>query len=133
MVGDVAIVDELKERVAILEKTVQEHSKLHEKQNDKNDILIEMKTLLRMQTEINTEQKDQMKAFGITLNKVNDNLTHLNSKQALLDERVNGIEETLQSQKIDPIKLFKSVLSYIVTGISSIVISYLIYKLGIKN
>jgi hypothetical protein len=83
---------------------------------------------------------EQMKRFGEILDRINDNLTNLNNNQQKLNEnqlelgeRVDQIETTLQEQKIDPIKLFKSILSYVITGIGSIAIAYVLWKFGINN
>ena len=124
--------EDLNEKVARLEVTVQEHSKQLEKQQDKNDLQVEMNTLLKMQIESNKKQNEQMDKFGETLVKVNENLTSLNSKQSLLDERVTGIEDTLQESNINTVSIFKGILKYVVTGVGSIILAYLLYKFGLN-
>jgi ABC-type transporter Mla subunit MlaD len=119
--------------MAIIETKLEEHSRLLEKQQERNETQTELNTILKTNAE-------QMRRFGETLDRINDNLSNLNNNQQKLNEnqlelgeRVDQIETTLQEQKIDPIKLFKSILSYIVTGIGSIAIAYILWKLGISN
>jgi hypothetical protein len=86
------------------------------------------------------EFKLQLKEFSKTLINVNENLTNLNMNQqqmkqdmAEIGNRVTDIERHQEEHKIDPMKLFKSILSYVVTGAGSIIIAYLIYKLGLSK
>jgi uncharacterized membrane protein len=125
--------EDFNRRIAVIETKLDEHSRLLEKQQERNETQTELNTILKANVE-------QMKRFGETLDRVNDNLTNLNSNQQKLNdnqlelgERVDQIEDTLHEQKIDPIKLFKSILSYVVTACGSILVAWLIYKLGIKN
>jgi chromosome segregation ATPase len=127
------------ERLTKLETKVEEHTKLLDKQQDRNEILIEMKTLLKMQTDVNAEQNKQMREFSTTLNNVNDNLTNLNISQQQLKtdmneigNRVEEIEKKADEHKIDPMKIFKSIMLYLGTAVSSILIAYIIWRLGIK-
>jgi chromosome segregation ATPase len=128
------------ERLTKLETKVEEHSKLLDKQQDRNEILIEMKTLLKMQTDVNSEQNKQMKEFNDTLQNVNENLTNLNISQQQMKidmneigNRVEEIEKKADEHKIDPMKVIKQFLSYLATAVGSIAIAYIIWKLGIKN
>lgn len=138
--GAVAVVDDLKERIAKLEFKTDDHSKSIEKLNTKSDDLVEMKTLLRMQTEINSETKDQMKEFGVTLNKVNENLTNLNINQqqmkvdmSEIGSRVSDIEKNQEKTKIDTNQLFKGILKHLGTATLSILVAYILYKFGITK
>lgn len=124
--------EELNEKVARLEVTVMEHSKQLEKQQEKNDLQVEMNTLLRMQIEANEKQNLQMEKFGNTLDRVDKNLTNLNANQSLLDERVSGIENTLQESNINPMGVVKGSIKYVATGIGGIIIAYLLYKFGLN-
>lgn len=131
--------EELNEKVAKLEVTVKEHSKQLEKQQDKNDIQVETNTLVKMYIESVNALKDQMEKFADTLIKVNKNLDNLNSNQEQLNtnqqtltSRVDGIEETLEESKIDPMKLFKSILAYIATAIGGIILAYILFKLKLN-
>jgi chromosome segregation ATPase len=126
------LTQDLYQKVAKLETKVEEHSKLLQKQQEKNDIQTELNTLLKLQIEANKEQNKTMEKFGETLNRIDTNLTHLNSKQELLDERVNGIEESLSGQKIDTVKLVKGIFSYVLTAAGGGLVLYVYIKLGIK-
>lgn len=126
----------LQERVAQIEVKILEHEKKLNAQTEKNEFQIEMNTLLKMQIEANKEQNKQMEKFAATLDKVDDNLTNLNNNQRALQnemveigERVEIIEQKSEQSKIDPITLFKGILSYLATGIGSIVIAVIIWKL----
>lgn len=132
--------EDITEKVARLETKVEEHSKSIEKMNENNDVLVEMKTILRMQTEINSETKEQIKEFGVTLNKVNENLTNLNINQqqmktdmSEIGSRVTDIEKNQEKHKIDVFGLVKNILGYVVTAIVGGVVLWIYMKLGIKN
>lgn len=132
--------EDITEKVARLETKVEEHSKSIEKMNENNDVLVEMKTILRMQTEINSETKEQIKEFGVTLNKVNENLTNLNINQqqmktdmSEIGSRVTDIEKNQEKHKIDVFGLMRSILGYVVTAAVGGVVLWIYMKLGIKN
>lgn len=132
--------EDITEKVARLETKVEEHSKSIEKMNENNDVLVEMKTILRMQTEINSETKEQIKEFGVTLNKVNENLTNLNINQqqmktdmSEIGSRVTDIEKNQEKHKIDVFGLVKNILGYVVTAAVGGVVLWVYMKLGIKN
>lgn len=132
--------EDIIERVAKLETKVEEHDRSIEKMNENNDVLVEMKTILRMQTEINSETKEQIKEFGVTLNKVNENLTNLNINQqqmktdmSEIGSRVTDIEKNQEKHKIDVFGLVKNILGYVVTAIVGGVVLWIYMKLGIKN
>lgn len=136
----ISLAEDITEKVARLETKVEEHSKSIEKMNENNDVLVEMKTILRMQTEINSETKEQIKEFGVTLNKVNENLTNLNINQqqmktdmSEIGSRVTDIEKNQEKHKIDVFGLVKNILGYVVTAIVGGVVLWIYMKLGIKN
>lgn len=133
-------VEELKERIAVLEKTVDNHAKSLEKQQDRNDTQTELNTLLKLQIDTSKEQNKQMEKFGDTLENINVNLTNLNINQqqmkndmSEIGNRVSDIERNQEEQKIDPNKLFKGILKYIFSAIGTIGIAYILYKLGINS
>lgn len=132
--------EDLNERMTRVETIQEEHKKLLNSQIEKNESLIEIKTLLARQIEDSRKRDDQMDKFELTLTKVNDNLTNLNHSQqqmksdmGQISTRVSDIERNQVEQKIDPIKLLKGILSYIATGIGSIAIAYILWKFGISN
>jgi hypothetical protein len=77
-----------------------------------------------------------MEKFGDTLDRVNENLTNLNISQQQMKQdmseigsRVTDIEKNQEDIKIDPLQLFKGILSYVATGIGSIAIAVAIWYL----
>lgn len=125
--------DELIERVAKLEIKSEEHSKLLEKQQDKNDAQTEFNAILKMNVE-------QMKKFGDTLDRVNDNLTNLNINQqqmkvdmSEIGTRVSDIEKHQEDHKIDAFSLIKNLLAYILTAAGGGIVLWIYMKFGIKN
>lgn len=122
--------------MAKVESRLDEHAKILENQKEKNETLIEMKTLLKMQMEVNKEQNKQMKEITTTLNNVNENLTHLNINQEQLKKdmnsfgnRVDNLESTLNERKIDLGKLIKHIIW---TVVPTLVGAYLLFKFGFK-
>lgn len=122
----------LSERIVQLEVKVNRHDKMLEEQSEKNETQIETNTLVRMYVETTKQLTEQMDKFSDTLIKVNENLTNLNSKQELLDERVTGIEFNLNENKIDPMKIFVRILAYGGTLIGGIIAAWLYMQLGLK-
>jgi hypothetical protein len=143
--------EELYQRVAKLETKVEDHDKKLQIQVEKNESLTRLATLVELQMQESKErerrqeirdekQNKQMEKFSATLDKVNDNLTDLNISQQQMKQdmnaignRVADIEQYQEDAKIDPLKLFKGILSYVVTGIGSIAIAVLIWLLTEGN
>ncbi|AZV43748.1 hypothetical protein BAOM_3139 [Peribacillus asahii] len=128
--------EDLNGRLSKLEAKVENHSKQLDIQATKNDLQVEMNTLLKMQIESNEKQNVQMEKFAETLDRVDENLTNLNvSQQRLQSEviqignRVEDIEKKADESKIDFAKLFKHILW---TGLPTLIVAYLLYKFGIK-
>jgi DNA repair exonuclease SbcCD ATPase subunit len=128
--------EDVYQRLTKVETKVEEHEKKLEKQQDKNDVQTEWNTLLKMQIETNKNQEKQMEKFGDTLDRVNENLTNLNISQQQMKQdmneigsRVTDIEKNQEDIKIDPLQLFKGILSYVATGIGSIAIAVVIWYL----
>lgn len=122
---------------------MEEHERKLNAQVEKNESLTRLATLMELQIEETKErerrqeirddkQNKQMEKFSETLTKVNENLTNLNTNQESLTERVSEIEGTLSGQKIDLVKLFKGMLSYILTAAGGGLVLYIYIKLGIK-
>lgn len=124
--------EEINEKVAKLEVTVNEHSKQLEKQQEKNDTQVETNTLVKMYIESVNALKEQMEKFADTIVKVNKNLDNLNNNQSVLDERVSGIESTLKESSIDTMSVFKGVLKYVATAVGSIILAYILFKFGLN-
>jgi hypothetical protein len=59
--------EELYSKVAKLEMKVEEHSKLLDKQQEKNEVQTELNTLLRMQIDTSKEQNKTLQKFESTL------------------------------------------------------------------
>jgi predicted nuclease with TOPRIM domain len=111
----------VEERLSKLEVKVEEHSKLLDKQQERNDNQTELNTILKMNVE-------QMKKFGDTLDRVDTNLTNLNNNQMQLGERVTEIEGFLSKQKFS----MTDVLKYIGAIVGGILLAWIYIKLGLK-
>lgn len=122
----------LSERLGKIETRLEEHSRLLQEQKEKNETLLEMKTLLSIQIEDSKKRDKQLESFEFTLIKVNENLTNLNHNQQQLSNRVSDIEGVLNDQKTARTSLIKTILSYILTSGGSILVAWLLYKLGVK-
>lgn len=130
------IEEELYHRVVRLETIQEEHAKLLNSQIEKNETLVEMKTLIKRQIEDSEKRDNQMEKFSDTLNKVNENLTNLNINQqqmkvdmSEIGSRVTDIEKFQEEGKIDTAKLIKGILSYVATGCGSVAIAVVIWYL----
>ncbi|MFS0643658.1 hypothetical protein [Siminovitchia sp. 179-K 8D1 HS] len=130
---------DLNERVGVVENTLKNHEQRLQRQESNNEVLIEMKAILKNQIEINREQNEQMREFSGTLIKVNDNLSKLNSSQEQLQndmskigERVTHIEKSQDESKISVPSLMAKVLIGIVMIVPTIISAWLLIKLGLK-
>jgi myosin heavy subunit len=102
------------ERLAVLEQSTKGNTRRIEKLETSTEILSELKVLVELQTDMNKEQNIQMRNFETTLNKVNDNLSAINTSQDQLKSdlgsiggRVKHIED---GSKIDIVKLAGKIL-----------------------
>jgi predicted nucleic acid-binding Zn-ribbon protein len=120
---------DINQKVARLETKVEEHEKLLQKQQERNDTQTELNTLLKMQIEANKEQNETLQKFSDTLVKINKNLDNLNSKQELLDERVTGIEDSLSKQNFSIVDVIK----YIGAAGIGLILAWIYTKLGINK
>lgn len=126
------------ERIATIEAKVDEHSRLLEKQQEKNESQVELNTLLKMQIDLNKEQQIQMSKFGDAIEKVNINLTSLNETQkqfqtelTQINTRVGAIEDSSDNNKIEPIKLFLKILGWAALVVGGIISAYIYKGLGL--
>lgn len=128
--------------IAKIETTVDEHTRLLTAQTEKNDTLTRLATLLEREMEDSKErerrqeirdkaQSKQMEKFSETLTNVNQNLTILNSKQELLDERVTGIETTLTTEKKNRKQNIIKSIKYIGSLLIGVFLAWLYKKLGL--
>jgi predicted Holliday junction resolvase-like endonuclease len=113
--------EEIYQKVAKLEIKVEEHSKLLEKQQNRNDAQTELNTILKMNVE-------QMKKFGDTLERVDLSLNNLNNSQQQLGDRVSEIEGFLSNQKFS----MTDVLKYLGAIVGGIILAWIYVKLGLK-
>jgi hypothetical protein len=130
--------EELYRKVERIETRVDEHEKKLNNQLEKNDTLIELKTLVSIQVEESKKRDIQMEKFSDTLDRVNDNLTNLNishnqMKQDMseIGNRVNDIEKYQEESKIDPLQLFKNLIGYVFSIVGGIIVAILYMKLGL--
>ncbi len=130
---------DLNERIGVIENTLKNHEQRIQKQEDNNEILIEMKTILKNQVDMNKEQNEQMKEFSGTLIEVNNNLSKLNGSQEQLQndmskigERVTHIEKSQDENKIDVPKLMVKILIGIFMLIPTLIGAWWMTKTGLK-
>lgn len=142
--------EELNERVAKLETTIQEHDKRLDAQLEKNDTLTRLTTIMEVQAaeakerekrqDIRDEkQNEQIEKVTNTLNNINSNLTELNISQqqmkndmSEIGKRVTDIEHNQVELKIDPVKMFKGIVKQVCLYAGGILVAYVLYKLGIN-
>ncbi|MEI2464981.1 hypothetical protein [Niallia taxi] len=132
--------ESIEAKVAVLENRVGNHEDLLNKQIEKNENQVELNTLLKMQIEVNKSQQDQLVKFGETMDKVNTNLTNLNSNQkqfqqelSQINSRVGKIEQTSDEFKLDPRKIVKWALVGLGSIIITVISAYVLFKFGFKS
>lgn len=95
--------NELPERVAKLETKVENHDRLLQAQQERNDLLTKISLIIENQREDAIErerrqdlrdekQNQQMEGVSLTLKSVNENLSNLNAAQQQIIEDVNEID-----------------------------------------
>lgn len=120
------------ERIAIVEQKVVNHENRLEKLESSNETLIKLATLVEMQTEMNKDQ-------NATLEKINDNLSHLNntseqlrSSVGDLGSRISSIEATQESHKIDVPKLLVKIAIGVAMISVGLLSAWLLKATGLK-
>lgn len=129
----------LGERVAKLEQLTDGNASRIKRLETESEALIRLTTLVELQTDVNRENVQQMKDFSLVLNKINNNLTDLNHESMLTKDkvsevstRVQQIENTQQSYKIDVPKLITRILIGCAMIIPSLILAYLLIKFNWK-
>ncbi|GIN23134.1 hypothetical protein [Siminovitchia fordii] len=130
---------DINERVGVIESTLKNHEQRLQKQESNNEILIEMKTILKNQVEMNKEQNEQMREFSGTLIEVNNNLSKLNGSQEQLQndmgkigERVTHIEKSQDEGKISVPGLMAKIIIGIFMIVPTLISAWIMIKLGLK-
>jgi 3D (Asp-Asp-Asp) domain-containing protein len=118
--------EELYQRLSKVESKVEQHEKMLDEQVKKNEDVIEIKTLMKMQIEINQRTNEQMEKFSQVLSSINENITRLNINQSQLSERVTDIEKSISNNKIDILQWTKNILY-------SLLLAGIFYWFGIKK
>lgn len=115
--------EKIGERVGRLEIITQNHEQRLQKQESNSELLIEMRTVIKSQMELNKQHSEQMKEFSNTLININENLSKLNHSQDQLrkdmnkiGQRVSHIEESQNKRKIDPMEVIRYVIWTVLTG-----------------
>lgn len=133
----------LHEKVSRNEVKIDDHERRLQIVENNSASLIELKTIIKMQVEDNKErekrqiQRDekqdaQMEKFSNTLDKVNENLTGLNSGLQDVTARVGKIEEAQEMKRIDWGLLWKEILFKGLPTVAATVLgAYLLWKFGI--
>lgn len=127
--------NELGERVAKLEQASKGNSSRIKRLETESEALIRLTTLVELQTEVNRENSSQMRQFGVILDKVNSNLSNLNSASEQMknevvhvSERVEKIEQNNESQKVDIPQLMVKIVIGLFMLIPYLVGAYLLFK-----
>lgn len=123
------MVEDIYERLTALEVRVDAHGIKLSKQEEKNESQIELNTLLKLQIETSKEHAIQMRKFGETLDRVDANLSGLNSGMQDLNSRVTEIENNQDEKKIDIVQFAKNTILYL---IPSLLLAWIIFELGLK-
>lgn len=120
------------ERIAVVEQKVDGLEGKVNRLESANEALIELKTIVKMQAETNIAQNK-------TLEKINDNLTELNISQSQLKNemsqignRVQHIEDTQESHKVDVPKLMTKIFIGIAMISVALLSAYLMKVTGLK-
>lgn len=120
------------ERIGSNEQAIEDLERRMDKAELKSESQTKTNILLEMQTQVNKDQNEQMRQIGETLQKVNDNLTGLNTGMHDLNKRVTLIENNQDSKKIDLGALGKDIVFKVIpTVIATILGAYLLFQLNL--
>lgn len=114
-----------------------------ERLENKNGEMDKLSKLLELQMESDKEQNKVLHDLSLTIVKVNENLTSLNSNYKNLNDRVGSVEKDLQDNKIDDLRRekqrvregsvsFNDVIKKVIFGLAAATGGAILIWLGVK-
>jgi len=92
----------------------------------------ELKTILRVQTEVSVNQAKQMEKLDAVLTSTNQNLTELNFITKHLQEKQNVLEEEAKQGRFTSSGVVKTIIMGIVAIPAALFLAWLSKQLGLK-
>jgi DNA-directed RNA polymerase specialized sigma subunit len=121
---------EIEKSISKIETKIEEHDKLLQKQQDKNESQTELNTILKMNVE-------QMKKITEAIERMDSSISNLGNKQDNFNERLTDVESNIKEQNneqnINTNKVFKGILLEVGRGIATIIVMYMLLRFGISG
>lgn len=124
-------------KIENVDEKVNSHNQRITKLEDKQEDVIEMKTLLGLVREDGKKRDEMFKEHSKTLANINENLNNLNRGYENLDKRMGAVEDNQQELKDNSsVNLMEVMKRFFAYGIPSIIVTliatYLVFLFGMK-
>ncbi|MBU8573797.1 hypothetical protein CEY02_19865 [Bacillus pumilus] len=121
-------------RISLLEEKSNRQAIQIVKLEDKTNTLNRIEMICEQQLEFNKESQKQSKELTSTLIEMSNNLKNLNKSYEKLDTRVETLERSDSTRKIDPSQFTKDIFYKILPSVATTIIgAYLLYHFGINK
>ncbi|MGG5178936.1 MULTISPECIES: hypothetical protein [Bacillus] len=121
-------------RISLLEEKSNQQAIQIVKLEDKTNTLNRIEMICEQQLEFNKESQKQSKELTSTLIEMSNNLKNLNKSYEKLDTRVETLERSDSTRKIDPSQFTKDIFYKILPSVATTIIgAYLLYHFGINK
>lgn len=121
-------------RISLLEEKSNQQAIQIIKLEDKTNTLNRIEMICEQQLEFNKESQKQSKELTSTLIEMSNNLKNLNKSYEKLDTRVETLERSDSTRKIDPSQFTKDIFYKILPSVATTIIgAYLLYHFGINK
>lgn len=121
-------------RISLLEEKSKQQAIQIVKLEDKTNTLNRIEMICEQQLEFNKESQKQSKELTSTLIEMSNNLKNLNKSYEKLDTRVETLERSDSTRKIDPSQFTKDIFYKILPSVVATIIgAYLLYHFGINK
>ncbi|MCY8958136.1 hypothetical protein [Bacillus atrophaeus] len=120
-------------RLSVLEEKTNQHDGKLNSLEEKTNVINRIATLVEQQVEINKDAQVQSREQFTTLTEMNNSLRNLSKSYEKLDNRVEILERSDSTRKIDPSQFTKDLIYKVLPSvIATIIGAWLLIHFGIK-
>ncbi|ATO29036.1 hypothetical protein C6370_20785 [Bacillus atrophaeus] len=120
-------------RLSVLEEKTNQHDGKLNSLEEKTNVINRIATLVEQQVEINKDAQVQSREQFTTLTEMNNSLRNLSKSYEKLDNRVEILERSDSTRKIDPSQFTKDLIYKVLPSvIATIIGAWLLIHFGLK-
>ncbi|MED4848179.1 hypothetical protein [Bacillus atrophaeus] len=120
-------------RLSVLEEKTNQHDGKLNSLEEKTNVINRIATLVEQQVEINKDAQVQSREQFTTLTEMNSSLRNLSKSYEKLDNRVEILERSDSTRKIDPSQFTKDLIYKVLPSvIATIIGAWLLIHFGLK-